>query len=210
MTLFEPLRCHAPPLREEEATPADPPLAYGWAKITGETLVESAVAESDGFRGAIGRLIGVYGPGQDTDLQRASVIPALIRRAAEYPAQGPFTIRGDGRETRSFCYIADVLDAILLSVEKLDAFPVLGPINIGSEGQITIRDLARRIIATSGKDIELVFAEGEPSVWGQSVDCSKARQLLDGWDPNVPLNEGLQKTYQYVSTQLQQMAGRTV
>lgn len=197
-----------PPLREEEAMPPNPPVSYGWAKVMGEKLVEYAVAETGRLRAAIGRLIGVYGPGQDIDLERGSIIPVLLRRAYEYPRLQPFTIRGNGEETRSYCYIDDVVDAVLLSVERLDEHRLIGPLNIGSEGRIRIIDLAREVIAVSGKPIELQTLPGQPSVWGQAVDCSLARQYLKGWTPRVSLREGLQRTYEDVKARLE-AAGTT-
>lgn len=192
----------APPLREDEAAPANPPLSYGWAKVIGEKMVEYAVAENPSFRAAIGRLIGIYGPGQDIDLERGSIIPVLLRRAHEYPQGGPFFIKGTGKETRSFCYIDDAVDAIVRSVEALEDNPLIGPINIGNEGHITILDLAREVVSASGKDIEVHLEPGKTAVWGQSVDCHQARQLLGGWRPKVSLREGLQRTYEYTVARL--------
>ena len=194
----------ASPLREEEAAPAHPPLSYGWAKVIGEKMVEYAVAEIPGFRAATGRLIGVYGPGQDIDLERGSIIPVLLRRAYEYPQRGPFQMKGTGRETRSYCYIDDVADAILKSVEALEGSPLIGPVNIGSEGRISILDLAREVVAVSGKEIEIQLVPGETAVWGQSVDCSRARSLLDGWRPRTSLRDGLRRSYEYVAARLQE------
>lgn len=191
----------APPLREEEAYPANPPVSYGWAKIIGEKMVEYAVKEHQVFRASIARLIGVYGPGQDIDLQTGSIIPVLLRRAWEYPIRQPFTIRGDGRETRSYCYIDDVVDAMLMSMEKLDSEKLVGPLNIGSTGRITILDLAKEIIRISKKDIRIEFVAGQPSVWGQAID-STAGLVLDGWQPKVSLSDGLNRTYEYVIERL--------
>jgi len=199
----------APPLQEDEAAPASPPLSYGWAKVIGERMVEYAVAENPGFRAAIGRLIGIYGPGQDIDLERGSIIPVLLRRAYEYPQGEPFCIKGTGRETRSFCYADDAVEAMLTSVEALDESPLIGPINIGCEGRITILDLAREAVAVSGKEIEIQLAPGETAVWGQSVDCSRARSLLDGWTPRISTGEGLRRTYEYVMTRLEQPLARS-
>ncbi len=196
----------APPLREEEALPANPPLSYGWAKLYGEKLLEYTTMEQPDLRVAVLRLIGVYGPYQSFDLERGSIIPVLVRRALEFPRGGPFSIRGSGQETRSYCYVSDVVRAMLLSVEKLEDRPLVGPLNVGSETSIRIIDLANEIAALSGKDIEVVLLPGETAVWGQSVDCSRARQLLDGWRPAVPLREGLSKVYEYVASRL---AGRS-
>ena len=125
----------------------------------------------------------------------------------EYPEGKRFHIKGFGRETRSYCYIDDAMDAILKSVEKLGNNSVVGPMNIGNEGRITILDLAREIVAVSSKDIEIQLTPGETAVWGQSVDCSEARLLLDGWRPKVSLKEGLQQTYDDVIARLQEIYG---
>ena len=187
----------APALKEEQALPANPPNAYGWAKLVGEKLLESATSEHPSLRGAALRLIGVYGPQQSLDLERGSIIPVLVRRAIEYPRGRPFTIRGTGLETRSYCYVGDVLRALLTAAEKLDSHTFLGPVNVGSETRITIIDLARMIVSLSGKDIEIVLTPAETLVWGQAVDCSEALRLLDEWRPEMPLSEGLRRVFEY-------------
>lgn len=191
------------PLREEDALPAHPGLSYGWAKLLGEKQVEYAVQQEEGMRAAIVRLIGVYGRNQDTDLATASAIPAFVRRAIEYPRRKPFIILGSGEETRSYCYVEDVVSAMLLAVERLDQHQLLGPLNIGSEERIKINDLAKEVIARSGKDIEIVHdLSHETITWGQALDCSKARQILDGWRPRVSLRQGLRATYTHIECRL--------
>lgn len=193
------MRPDAPLIKEEQAVPAHPELSYGWAKLIGEKQIEYLLAERQPLRAGIVRLIGAYGPHQDLDLATGSVIPVFIRRAIEYPARKPFTILGSGRETRSYCYISDIIDGLLLVVEKLNERQLVGPLNLGSEERIAIQDLAREIIAISGKNIEIQNDFSHPTViWGQALDCSKARQLLDGWSPRVSLREGLEKTYAYI------------
>lgn len=192
-----------PPLREEDALPAHPGLSYGWAKLLGEKQLEYAVAQRSAMRVAILRLIGVYGKNQDLDLNRGSVIPVFIRRAIEYPHQQPFVVLGTGEETRSYCYIDDVVDAMLHAVEKLDTQQCVGPINIGDESLVRIQDLAREIIAISGKDIEIVYDPSHATtIWGQVLDCSKARALLDGWEARTLLEEGLRRTYAHIEERL--------
>jgi UDP-glucuronate decarboxylase len=126
----------------------------------------------------------------------------LTRRAVEYPQQGPFSIKGRGEETRSYCYISDVLDSMLLAMAKVDGCGLLGPLNIGSEKGIRIIDLARQIADISGKGMEVVRLPGPSSVWSQAMDCSKSKQLLDGWEPKVSLREGLTRTYTYWEARL--------
>jgi nucleoside-diphosphate-sugar epimerase len=191
----------SPPLREEDCFPANPPISYGWAKVVGEKLAEYASTEGAHFRVAILRLMGVYGPGQDFDLDRGSIIPVLVRRAIEYPRL-PFVIRGSGQESRAYCFVDDVIDAMLRAVEKLSEWPLLGPLNVGSERGIRIVDLAREIVAVSGKQIEIQFVPGITTVRGQSIDCSAARLFLDGWTPQVPFCDGLAKTFADVSERL--------
>jgi len=191
-----------PPLKEEDALPASPPLSYGWAKLVGEKALEYAIREGPSLRGAIFRLLNAYGPYQDTDRDRGAIIPVLIRRAIEYPEGGPFAIRGSGQEIRSFCYISDVLDAMLLAMEKLDDQRLLGPLNIGSEESIRIIDLAREIADVSGKGMEVISLPGPSAAWDQAIDCTKARQLLDVWQPRISLREGIARTYAYVEAKL--------
>ena len=188
---------NAPALKEGQALPANPPNAYGWAKLFGEKLLQGATSEHPSLRGAALRLIGVYGPQQSLDLERGSIIPVIVRRAIEYPRGQPFTIRGTGLETRSYCYVGDVLRALLTAAEKLDSHTFLGPVNVGSETRITIIDLARMIVSLSGKDIEIVLTPAETLVWGQAVDCSEALRLLDEWRPEMPLSEGLRRVFEY-------------
>lgn len=189
----------APPIREEQAVPANPELSYGWGKFLGEKELEYTVAEGAPLRAAILRLIGVYGENQDTDLATGSAIPVFMRRAIEYSARKPFVVLGTGNETRSYCYIEDVVDAILLAAERLDQETLLGPLNVGSEERISIRDLARAIIAISGKPIDPVYdTSHQTSIWGQALDCSRARHLLNGWQPRTPLDEGLRRVYEHM------------
>jgi nucleoside-diphosphate-sugar epimerase len=193
----------SPLLREEDAYPANPELSYGWAKLMGEKMIEYHLRQGSPLRAAIVRLIGVYGPHQDIDLATGSAIPVFTRRAIEYPGRQPFTVLGSGDETRSYCYIEDVLDAMLLAVEKLDVHQLIGPLNIGSEEHIRIGDLARMIINISGKKIPITYDRSHQTViWGQALDCSKAERLLDGWRPRVPLVQGLRCSYEHISHHL--------
>lgn len=193
----------AQPIKEEQAIPAHPELSYGWAKLLGDKEIEYTIAEGTDMKAAIVRLIGVYGPNQDLDLKTGSAIPVFTRRAIEYPKRKPFVVLGTGEETRSYCYISDVVDAMLLAVEKLDTHKLIGPINIGTGSRIKIMDLVEEIIRISGKDIEVVYDHSHPTViWGQVLDCSKAKELLSNWVPGVSLCEGLEKVYQHITERL--------
>jgi nucleoside-diphosphate-sugar epimerase len=189
----------SPPIHENQAYPANPELSYGWAKLLGEKLIQFSIAQGCTSRAAIARLIGAYGPNQDLDLATGSAIPVFCRRALEYPSQGPFIVASGGTETRSYHFVSDTVDAILRAVEKLQDKTMVGPFNLGSEERISIGELARQIIAISGKPIEIVWQTNHPTaIWGQVLDCQLARELLDGWKPVVSMREGLQRCYEHI------------
>lgn len=193
----------AAPLKEEEAYPPNPANSYGWAKLMAEKALQYAVAQDNDLRGVILRFSNVYGPHQSLDLRRGSIVPVLVRRAVEYPRRAPFFIKGSGQETRTYCYVSDVIEAMLLAMERLDQRRLIGPLNIGNEESIRIIDLARKVIAVSGKHIELVTLPAPPPVTqSQTLDSSRAHALLDGWRPRVSLDDGLRHLYRYAEAEL--------
>lgn len=201
----------APLIREEQAIPAHPELSYGWAKLMGEKQIEYAIAEGAPMRAAIVRIIGAYGPGQDLNLATGSAIPVFTRRAIEYPENGPYVVLGTGVETRSYCYVDDIVDGFFAAVSKLDQQQLVGPVNLGSEERITIGELAREVIRISGKDIQISFDSSHPTViWGQALDCKLAKDLLGGWAPVISLREGLGRVYACVEEQLRQASPKQV
>jgi len=199
----------APPIREDQALPAHPELSYGWAKLMGEKCIEYAIAEGRSLRAAIARIIGAYGPNQNCDLATGSAIPVLIRRAIEYPRLSPFRVLGTGKETRSYCFVEDIVAGIMTSTEQLTDQPCVGPFNLGAEGRVSIGELARTIVEISGKEIAIEFDSSHPTrIWGQALDCSLAARLLGGWRPAVGLREGLQVCYRDIERRLAAHASR--
>lgn len=197
------LEIEAPLIREDQAYPANPSLSYGWAKLIGELGITSALAEGHNFRAAIARIVGAYGPGQDYNLETGSVIPVFCHRAVKYPELAPFRVLGSGKETRTYCYVDDVVRAILLSVEKLKNSTQVGPFNLGTSDLVTISEIAETIIAISGKDIQVHYDTTHPTkIWGQATDISLVSELLDGWKPQVGLKEGLEICYKDVKSRL--------
>ncbi len=193
----------AAPIREEQAYPANPELSYGWAKLVGEKLIQFSVEQGCATRAAIARIIGAYGPNQDLDLATGSAIPVFCRRAIEYSRQTPFVVMGTGKESRSYHYVTDTVDALLRAVENLKNAQMVGPFNLGSEESISIGELAGQVIEISGKPIEIVWETSRPTaIWGQVLDCRLSRKLLDDWKPIVPLREGLQRCYQHIAERL--------
>lgn len=193
----------APEIVEAQAVPAHPELSYGWAKLIGEKRIEYAIAEGLPVRAAVARIIGAYGPGQDFDLHKGSAIPVFIRRAIEYPHQGPFVALGTGKETRSYCYVDDIVEGILASIRKTQHQALVGPFNLGNSGRNTIGEILEKVVAISGKDIAVQWDSSvDTLIWGQALDCSYATRLLDGWQAKIDLTEGLRRCYRDIESRL--------
>ena len=117
----------------------------------------------------------------------------------------PITIYGEGHQTRSFCYVDDLVEAGLRMMASSDA--VTGPINIGNPDEFTIRELAEKIIEITGSASKLTFhplPQDDPKQ--RQPDISMARDIL-GWQPVVALEQGLKKTIAYFERLLQEMDG---
>ena len=114
----------------------------------------------------------------------------------------PITIYGDGSQTRSFCYVDDLVECML----RFMASPVdfTGPMNMGNPGEFTIRELAEKVVALTGSR-SIISCEPLPGddPKQRRPDISLARKML-GWEPVVPLEEGLKKTIAYFEDQLRQ------
>jgi UDP-glucuronate decarboxylase len=107
----------------------------------------------------------------------------------------PITIYGEGTQTRSFCYVDDTVDALVRFMETAE--DVIGPINIGNPVEMSVGDLARKVIEKTGARVSLEHLDlptDDPRQ--RQPDISRARELL-GWEPNVPLDEGLDRTIEY-------------
>jgi dTDP-glucose 4,6-dehydratase len=114
-------------------------------------------------------------------------IPNFMHQAL---AEKPLTVYGDGSQTRSFCYVEDLIRGIVLLAESGEHLPV----NIGNPGEYTILELAEAVLAATGSKSQIVYAAlpvDDPQV--RQPDITRARQLL-GWEPEIPLDEGLRRT----------------
>jgi UDP-glucuronate decarboxylase len=120
------------------------------------------------------------------------VVSNLIVQAL---AGQPLTIYGDGQQTRSFCYVDDLIEVIIRFMNSPDQ--IIGPINIGNPVEFRVIDLAKEILRMTGSTSPILFAplpSDDPRQ--RKPDISKAKQLL-GWEPKVSLEEGLQATIEY-------------
>ena len=182
-----------PPLKEEDAYPADPESSYGWSKLIGE--YECLLAEKQGhINASVLRLHNVYGPPCEMSPEKSQVIPALCRKALMYPSED-FVVWGSGSQRRAFVFVDDVVDAI---ESALVSGMSRGVIQIGPEKSHSIADIAKRIVSISRKPITIRFDPSQPEGDKDRVaDSSKAKILL-GWRPKTTLTEGLTRTYRWV------------
>jgi nucleoside-diphosphate-sugar epimerase len=185
---------NSPLIEETQAYPSNPELTYGWAKLIGEISLESAVKEYSFLKASIARFIGIYGPNQDFGLNTGSVIPVFSHRAIKYP-EVPFNVWGTGKETRSYCFIEDTLDCMELMIQKMDELDLVGPLNVGKEERISIKEIADIVVKISNKNINVEFDTSKDTViWGQWCSCQKAKNIL-GWEAKTTLEEGIKVVY---------------
>ena len=144
-----------------------------------------AYHRQQGVDTAIVRIFNTYGPRMRPNDGRA--IPTFMRQALEAK---PLTVFGDGSQTRSFCYVDDLIRGLILLVESGEHMPV----NIGNPGEYTILELAEAVLAATGSSSSIVFEAlpvDDPQV--RQPDITRAKQLL-GWEPEIALDDGLRRT----------------
>jgi UDP-glucuronate decarboxylase len=138
----------------------------------------------------IARIFNTYGPRMQPNDGR--VVSSFIVQALRGE---PLTVFGDGSQTRSFCYVDDLVDALI----RLMSSPpeVTGPVNVGNPGEFTMLELASKVLALVGSDSPVVYrALPSDDPVRRRPDISRAQELL-GWEPTVPLEEGLKRTVEY-------------
>lgn len=141
------------------------------------------------------RIFNTYGP--RVSVHDGRVISNFIVQALEGE---PITIYGDGLQTRSFCFVDDLVEAIVRFMKTEDTFT--GPLNAGNPSEISVLDLAKKIIALTGSESKIIFKdlpENDPT--RRKPDISLAKSVLD-WEPVVSLDEGLAKTILYFIDQI--------
>jgi len=186
-----------PNCAESSVYPAEPDSDYGWEKLFSERLFQ-AFARNHGMQVRIARFHNVFGPEGTWTGGREKAPAAICRKVAEAEEGGQIEVWGDGLQTRSFLYIDECLEA----VERFMNSDFEGPVNIGSEEMISLNDLAKMVIAISGKKLSIynkpVSYEG---VRGRRSDNRLIQEKL-GWSPSKPLSEGIEKTYRWISAEV--------
>lgn len=189
-----------PPLREEEALPADPEEGYGWEKLFMEKLCQYYY-EDYGLPTYVARFHNIFGPLGAWEGGREKAPAALCRKVATAKLTGDPVVEiwGDGGQTRSFCYIDDLVEGVY----RLMHSTWHQPLNIGQDRMVTIDELAEMIAAIAGVRIEKRHTPGPQGVRGRNSDNRRLREVL-GWEPSVSLEEGLARTYAWIEDQVRQ------
>ena len=142
-----------------------------------------------GLKVAIARPYNAYGPKDNFDPKISHVIPGIIKRV--FDGENPLVVWGSGKQTRSFLYVEDLARGLLETVEK---YPEADPVNIGTDEEVTIANLAKMIVELSGKKTKIVFDTAKPD--GQprrNCDTKKAKAKI-GFEAQINLEKGLKKT----------------
>jgi UDP-glucuronate decarboxylase len=169
--------------------PIGPRSCYDEGKRCAETLFFD-YNRQHGVPIKVARIFNTYGP---------RMHPADGRVVSNFIMQGlqgdPITIYGDGEQTRSFCFVDDLIDGLVKLMDS--SGDITGPINLGNPTEFTMAELAHKVISATGSKSSLVHVDLPPDDPRQrKPDITKARTLL-GWEPHVPLEEGLQSTIAY-------------
>jgi GDP-D-mannose 3',5'-epimerase len=186
-----------PNCEESSAYPANPDSEYGWEKLFSERLY-MAFHRNHGLECRIARFHNIYGVEGTWQGGREKAPAALCRKVATTPDGGTIDMFGDGKQTRSFLYVDECVEGIL----RLMRSDYWKPVNIGSEEMISINDFALMIADVAGKTININHIPGPLGVRGRSSDNRLIRDVL-GWEPNAPLREGITKTYEWITQQLE-------
>lgn len=167
--------------------PVGPRSCYDESKRFAEAIT-MAYHRKYGVKTRIARIFNTYGPRMK--LNDGRVVPSFMDSALKGE---PITVFGDGSQTRSFCYVSDLVDGLFRLVRSEEIYPV----NLGNPHELTILQFAREIEKLTGTKGGMIFQplpEDDPKQ--RQPDISKARALLD-WEPQIPLEEGMKLTVEY-------------
>lgn len=184
-----------PNCEESSAYPANPDSEYGWEKLFSERLY-LAYHRNHKIPVAIARYHNIYGPEGTWDGGREKAPAAICRKIAMLPSKGgEIEVWGDGKQTRSFLYIDECIEA----TRRLMNSTFSNPINIGSEEMVTINQLINIVAEISGKSFSKVYKLDAPTgVRGRNSSNDLIKSVL-GWNYSMTLSEGISKTYNWIS-----------
>jgi GDP-D-mannose 3', 5'-epimerase len=186
-----------PTCSEASAYPAAPDSEYGWEKLFSERLFLT-YQKNHGIDVRVARFHNIFGPQGTWEGGREKAPAAVCRKVAMAENGESIEIWGDGKQTRSFL----IVDECVEGIRRLMESDFSGPVNIGSEEMISLNDFAKMVIEISGKDLTINNIPGPLGVRGRNSDNQLIQEKL-GWAPSTPLAEGVKKTYQWITQQVQ-------
>ncbi len=182
-------------LTEDDAIPAYPDNEYGWEKLYTERLL-TAYAAKYKFDLRIARFQTSYGPQGTWQGGREKAPAAICRKVAQAQDGGFIEVWGDGSAVRSYLYIDDLIEAILL----LMCSDIKEPTNIGSPEYVSVKELVEMVIDISGKKLSIKYVPGPVGVLSRNF--SNERIYSIGWKPKISLREGLSRAYRWIQEQV--------
>ena len=186
-----------PDCHEDSAYPANPDSEYGWEKLFSERLY-FAYNRNYGIPVRIARYHNIFGPEGTWNGGKEKAPAAICRKVAELPEKGGIIdVWGDGKQTRSFLYIDECIEA----TRRLMDSDFIGPVNIGSEEMVTIDQLVDTAAKVADKTVEKNHIPGPLGVRGRNSNNDLIREKL-GWDYSQSLEEGILKTYEWIRNQV--------
>jgi nucleoside-diphosphate-sugar epimerase len=187
-----------PDCREESAYPANPDSEYGWEKLFSERLY-FAYNRNYSIPVRVARYHNIFGPEGTWEGGREKAPAAICRKVSSLPQEGgTIEVWGDGKQTRSFLYIDECIEA----TRRLMDSDFIGPVNIGSEEMVTINQLVDTAAKISSKDVNKEYNLNAPTgVRGRNSNNDLIREKL-GWDYSQSLEEGISKTYEWINSQV--------
>lgn len=188
------------PLKEIDAYPAQPQDAYGWEKLIVERLC-THYREDYGIETRIARFHNIFGPQGTWEGGREKAPAAICRKIAiaKMKNNPEIEIWGDGEQTRSFCYIDDLVKGVYMLMRSDHR----EPLNIGQDRMVTINQLVDIVAEIAGFKVAKKHIEGPQGVRGRNSDNTRLRQVLQ-WEPEISLEEGLAKTYAWIEQQVKE------
>ena len=182
---------------EDSAYPAAPDSEYGWEKLFSERLY-LAFNRNFGIKVAIARFHNIYGPLGTWEGGREKAPAAICRKVVNVSKGEQIEVWGDGKQTRSFLYIDDCIEAVRRLMSNVD---FIGPVNIGSEEMVTINQLVEAVGKVAKKEFLINHIPGPLGVRGRNSDNTLIRSVLK-WEYEWSLEEGLSSTYAWINQQI--------
>jgi GDP-D-mannose 3',5'-epimerase len=189
-----------PKCSEESAYPAAPDSEYGWEKLFSERLY-LAYHRNYAMSVRIARFHNIFGPEGTWADGKEKAPAAMCRKVAQARDGGEIEMWGDGKQTRSFLYVDECLEA----VKRLMDSDFMGPVNIGSDEMVSLNSLAELVMAVAGKKLSIKHIPGPLGVRGRNSDNALIYAKL-GWKPSTRLRDGIAVTFDWIRKQVEAQA----